>query len=317
LIQFIREYMSFIGYSSWINVKPNECIQWIMSKWWNDSGQTRSWVMKKTLMRPTLGSSRSSLFSRGRKGGSSRRLLTFALRTGAENSNATLVSKGCVAVLVAKRILGVSAPPEEPRGAGVLLQTSHLSRCWAGALLLAIALVNAVCVVVLGSKMAAFDCKIWFKEVGIYGWSANQYSDPCPRAQRWARKAYVREPIDYRCEDQKKVQANLGVIEKVLTSSFIKPRSSPPKNEPFSQDMHLKIPILSRGLKLSNSKPGCKVSVLHFFWEIEITNGFLTSSLFGKVPSSAFYSRINLCFTARKRIGVWNCHETHRHPLHQ
>ncbi len=29
--------------------------------------------------------------------------------------------------------------------------------------------------------------------------------------------------------------------------------------------MHSKIPLLSRGLKLSNSKPGCRVSALHFF----------------------------------------------------
>ncbi len=41
--------------------------------------------------------------------------------------------------------------------------------------------------------------------------------------------------------------------------------------------MHLKIPLLSRGLKLSNSKPGCRVSALHFF--------------------------VKLCFTAGKRIG--------------
>jgi hypothetical protein len=37
------------------------------------------------------------------------------------------------------------------------------------------------------------------------------------------------------------------------------------KNELFSQEMHLKIQLLSRGLKLSNSKPGCRVSALHFF----------------------------------------------------
>jgi hypothetical protein len=51
----------------------------------------------------------------------------------------------------------------------------------------------------------------------------------------------------------------------VLTPSFRKPRSTPPKNEPFSQEMHLKIPLLSWGWKLSNSKPGCRVSALDFF----------------------------------------------------
>ncbi len=41
--------------------------------------------------------------------------------------------------------------------------------------------------------------------------------------------------------------------------------SSPSKNEPFSQEMHLKILLTSRGLKLSKSKPGCRVSALQFF----------------------------------------------------
>jgi hypothetical protein len=56
-----------------------------------------------------------------------------------------------------------------------------------------------------------------------------------------------------------------GAISYVLTPSFRIPRSSPPKNEPFSEEMHLKTPLFSRGLILSNSKPGCRVSALHFF----------------------------------------------------
>jgi hypothetical protein len=39
----------------------------------------------------------------------------------------------------------------------------------------------------------------------------------------------------------------------------------PPKNEPFSQEKHLKIQLSRRGLKLSNSKPGCVFSALNFF----------------------------------------------------
>jgi hypothetical protein len=35
--------------------------------------------------------------------------------------------------------------------------------------------------------------------------------------------------------------------------------------KPFSKEMYLKMPLLSRGLKLPNSKPGCRVSALHFF----------------------------------------------------
>jgi hypothetical protein len=80
-------------------------------------------------------------------------------------------------------------------------------------------------------------------------------------------------------ETEKKVdelRGDIGAIRQGLTPSFRKPQSSPPKNKPLSQEMHLKIPLSSHGLKLSNSKPGCKVSAL--FCEIDTTNGFLTSS---------------------------------------
>jgi hypothetical protein len=90
-----------------------------------------------------------------------------------------------------------------------------------------------------------------------------------------------------------------------LDSFFRKPRPSPPNNEPFIQEMHLKMPVLSRGLKLSNSKPGCRVSALHFLGEIDTTNDFLTSSSIRWAFFSASYFRINPCFTAEKRIGVW------------
>jgi hypothetical protein len=39
----------------------------------------------------------------------------------------------------------------------------------------------------------------------------------------------------------------------------------PQKNEPLSQEMHLEIPLLGWGLRLSNSKPGCAVPALYFF----------------------------------------------------
>jgi hypothetical protein len=42
--------------------------------------------------------------------------------------------------------------------------------------------------------------------------------------------------------------------------------------------MHLKITLSSRGLKLSNTKPRFRVAVLHFFREVETSNGFLTSN---------------------------------------
>jgi hypothetical protein len=37
------------------------------------------------------------------------------------------------------------------------------------------------------------------------------------------------------------------------------------KNEPFSQERHLKISLLGRSLKLSNSKPGCRAPAIHCF----------------------------------------------------
>jgi hypothetical protein len=40
----------------------------------------------------------------------------------------------------------------------------------------------------------------------------------------------------------------------------------PPNNEPFSQEIHLKILLLiAGGSKFSNSEPRCRVSVLNFF----------------------------------------------------
>jgi hypothetical protein len=53
---------------------------------------------------------------------------------------------------------------------------------------------------------------------------------------------------DYRSEDRKKVGeigGDIGVIIYVLTFSFRKSRSSPPKNKPFSHEMRLKIPFLA------------------------------------------------------------------------
>jgi hypothetical protein len=55
------------------------------------------------------------------------------------------------------------------------------------------------------------------------------------------------------------------------------------RNEPFSQEMHLKIPLSSQGLKMAYSNPGCRISVLSLLCEIDTTDGFLTSSSFRSV----------------------------------
>jgi hypothetical protein len=68
-----------------------------------------------------------------------------------------------------------------------------------------------------------------------------------------------------RTKEVGELRGDISAIRYVLTPSVRKPRSSPTKNELFSQEMHLKIPLSSRGLKFSNSKPGCIVSALHFF----------------------------------------------------
>jgi hypothetical protein len=55
------------------------------------------------------------------------------------------------------------------------------------------------------------------------------------------------ECIDYRCEDRNVVgelSGDIGAIKWSLTPSFRKPLSSPLNNEAFSQEMHLKIPLL-------------------------------------------------------------------------
>ncbi len=122
--------------------------------------------------------------------------------------------------------------------------------------------------------------------------------------------------MDYRCEDSKKSSRvkmqNSCHLLIGLDNSFRKPWTSPPKNEQFSQEMHLKIPLLSRGLRLSGSKPSSRVSVIDFYVK-QILSGFLTSSSFRKVLFSASYSRINPCLIAGERIGVWNRHATCRH----
>ncbi len=107
-----------------------------------------------------------------------------------------------------------------------------------------------------------------------YGKYSTQFTlPPIFHLQFWIlpRKhfTYALVTIDYRCEDRKKVGEMRGDICTIIDTSWLSPSENPdhhlPKNEPFSQKVHLRIPLLSRGLKLSNSKPGCRVSALHFF----------------------------------------------------
>jgi hypothetical protein len=61
------------------------------------------------------------------------------------------------------------------------------------------------------------------------------------------------------------LRGEISVFKYVLTPSFKKnPDDHHPNFKPFSQEMHLKIPLSSPDLRLSNSKSGCGVSDLHF-----------------------------------------------------
>ncbi len=87
--------------------------------------------------------------------------------------------------------------------------------------------------------------------------------------------------IDYRCEDRIffRVKRRHYRCRWIGLDSLRKCDHRPPKKEPFSQqEVHLKIPLVSRGLNLSNSKPGCRVSASSLLREIVSTNRFLTSS---------------------------------------
>ncbi len=91
---------------------------------------------------------------------------------------------------------------------------------------------------------------------------------------------------------------------------------SRPKRSQFSHEMHLKIQLLSRGLKPSNPEPGCTVSGL-LLREKDATNLLMAfwhwAHLNTWVFFSVFYPSINPCFTAEKRIDVWTL-DTKKRP---
>jgi hypothetical protein len=71
--------------------------------------------------------------------------------------------------------------------------------------------------------------------------------------------------MDVKTENIGELRCNFGAFRQALTPSLRKPCLSPSKNEPFRQEMRLKIPFSNRAFILPNSKPGCRVSALHFF----------------------------------------------------
>jgi hypothetical protein len=67
--------------------------------------------------------------------------------------------------------------------------------------------------------------------------------------------------------------------------------------------MHLKRPLPRRGLKLSHSKPGCRVSVLPFFnTKIDAIKRFPILSSFRRLLFSVSYSPVNPCLPGGERV---------------
>jgi hypothetical protein len=85
------------------------------------------------------------------------------------------------------------------------------------------------------------------------------------------------------------------------------------KNKLFSKEMQLQLPLLSRGLKLSNSKPGSIVRVFTFLW-----NGYYQwlsgIELFRRCPFFQLLVPELIHFSLLgKRSRVINCHATCGH----
>ncbi len=110
--------------------------------------------------------------------------------------------------------------------------------------------------------------------------------------------------IDYSRKEGKEVgelRGDIGAITSVLAPFFRKPRSSHPKNEPFSQEMRLKIPLSSRGLNLPNSQV-VESQLFTFLWNRYHPMAFWRWANSDKCFSSASYSRFSTPFNTGKRI---------------
>ncbi len=60
-------------------------------------------------------------------------------------------------------------------------------------------------------------------------------------------------------------EATLVPLDRSLLTLSENPHLQPPKNDPFSNEMQLGIPLVNWGMNLSNHKPGWRVLALHFF----------------------------------------------------
>jgi hypothetical protein len=115
------------------------------------------------------------------------------------------------------------------------------------------------------------------------------------------QKKYWRVPRQHWCH-------SLG-----LDSFFQKTLIYYQKKTPFSQEMHLKIPLLSQSLKFSNLEPGLESQPFTCLWN-KYHQWLSDVQLIQMIGFSSFrYISEYTCFTAGKGIGVWGCHASHGH----
>ncbi len=116
-------------------------------------------------------------------------------------------------------------------------------------------------------------------------------------------------------EKVSELRGDIGAIRWVLIPSFNKPRSSSAKDEPFSQERHLKIPLLSRGWNCQILNQVVESELSTSFWN-RYHQQWLSDIELNQI--SVFFFLVLIqgltpCFTAGKRILVWNCHVTCEH----
>ncbi len=97
------------------------------------------------------------------------------------------------------------------------------------------------------------------------------------------REIILVRPCCDRCEGLKKLASFMEAhwcCSTGLGSLLQKTRSSPSKKWTVQPGDAFENTASSLGLNMSNSKPGCRVSVLHSFCEIDTTDGFLALNAF-------------------------------------
>jgi hypothetical protein len=133
----------------------------------------------------------------------------------------------------------------------------------------------------------------------------------------WCGLKIRTSPIDYRCEDRRKVgknqEATLMLLDRSWSLCKENPNHHPQKTNRSARRCISKVPLLSWSLKLSNPKPGCRISALCFRVK--------------KIPPLASWHqdhsvecfflllipKLTPVFLCWKAVGVGDCHATLGH----